>query len=249
VTGEGSDTSAENDKKSKRDSTDTKTKPKWQRRLSVVVAAIGFIGAVFSIGGTAGHWFAGLTSNPTCGMSTASQIARSPNLGISFHQDNQVALMTYINEGTLQTPVIGVCLSSAPFEIWFPALGPQSDVQVCTSNTDAIFRVNPFPTGACLGDGSGAADYSYASGTLFETGLTNGEHTEIAQTRAQPASGGDEMYFVSTLWSPAKSLSENGKPFSITKQSANLYLVIYAPHNYNEPPSDALVEHYILRFK
>jgi hypothetical protein len=224
------------------ESTHTKTRPKWQTRLSFVVAAIGAIGAVFSIGGTAGHWFAGLTSDPTCGMSTASQLERSPNLGISFHQHNQVALMTYVNADTLQIPVIGVCLSSAPFEIWFPALGPRSDVQVCTANTAAIFRVNPFPNGACLGGGSGAADYSYASGTLFETGLRNGEHTEIALARAQLASGGDDKYFVSTLWS-------QGKPFSITKQSSDLYLVIYAPHNFDDPPADALVEHYILRFR
>jgi hypothetical protein len=222
---------------------------KWQKPFSAVVAAVGVIGAVFSIGTTAGHWFAGLTSDPNCGMSTASQIARSPNLGISFHQNNQVALMTYVNADTLQIPVVGVCLSSAPFEIWFPALGPQSDVQVCTSTTAAIFRVNPFRTGECLGGGSGAADYSYASGTLFETALTNGEHTEIAQTRAQPASGGDEMYFVSTLFSPGVAPTFRGKPFSITKQSSNLYLVIYAPRNYNNPPSDSLVEHYILRFR
>jgi hypothetical protein len=242
MAGDGSDRSAENFNNPKTDSTNTKTKPKWQNRLSIMVAAIGFIGAIVSIGGTAGHWFAGLTSDPTCGMSAASQLERSPNLGISFHQNNQVALMTYVNADRLQIPVIGVCLSSAPFEIWFPALGPRSDVQVCTSNTVAIFRVNPFPSGACLGGGSGAADYSYASGTLFETGLINGEHTEIAETRAQPASGGDDKYFVSTLWS-------QGKPFSITKQSSNLYLVIYAPHNYDDPPSDALVEHYILRFR
>jgi hypothetical protein len=250
MAGEGSGTSSENVPKDEKGTGEVRGSRKWRKRLGALVGAIGLIGGVITIVGAADNWFSKLTSDPTCGMTGSAQIERSPNLGISFHQNNQLALMSYANSDSLQTPLIDVCLSSAPFEIWFPALGPSSDVQVCTSTNVAIFRINPFTGLHCLTGGTGVADTNYASGALSETSLQQGEHTEIASTRAEPASGGDDKYYVSRLFTPT-TLEARGKPISITRQATDLYLIIFTTGNYplNSQASINQLEHFILRFK
>ena len=67
--------------------------------------------------------------------------------------------------------------------------------------------------------------------------------------RAEPAANGDEKYYVSTLYSvpSAKSFTYNTVPLS--KQTANLYMIIYSTSNYDDPASHANIEHFVLRFR
>jgi hypothetical protein len=239
---------------------------KWYsfgKRIYAVLGVVAVVGGVLAFGNTADHWFTGLSraADSTCGLSVTNQIDRSPKLGISFHQDNQVALMDYTNSTGLAIPLIDVCLSSAPFEIWFPTLASaQADVEVCVSTTPAEFRINPFKLDGgdavgCLIPGAGVADYSYASGFLSEASLTEPALYDIEGKRAAPASGGDEMYFVSKLYSPAifTGKGSNSKikfrTIPMAEQTANLYVIIYATSNYSTPPSDQYLEHYVLHFK
>jgi hypothetical protein len=227
----------------------------WLKRIFAVLGAIATVGGVITVATQAGHWIHELSGETTCHLSASSQIERSPNLGVSFHQNNQLALMTYANSENLQIPVIDVCLSSAPFEIWFPALsGPQAIVEVCTSTTAAEFRVNPFKIGSqgvpgCLVNGVQVADTPYASGYLPEASPQEPASYSIVGTRAEPASDGDEKYFVSNLYSAPTGKSLTSRTIPMSTQAADLYLIIYTSDNYNVPGSDANIEHFVLRFK
>jgi hypothetical protein len=228
---------------------------KWPKRIWAVLGVVAVIGGVVAFGGEVGHWFTELSpaSGSTCGMSTAGQVEQSPRLGISFHQNNQVALMTYENSDEDQIPLIDVCLSSAPFEIWFPALGSTSALEICTYSSLADFRQDPFyvdqstAAAGCLYPPTGFADYPYGSGALFESIPQDPGHAEIVGSRTELASGGDEKYLVSTVYyrSPVLSL----EPVPMSRQSASLYLVVYLPNNYPPPGPDAHLEHFVLRFK
>jgi hypothetical protein len=228
---------------------------KWPKRIYAVAGVIAVVGGVFAFGTQVDHWFTGLaqSSDSTCHMSVSDQIERSPNLGISFHQNDQLALMSYANSTKIQIPMIDVCLSSAPFEIWFPALGPNSVVRICTSPTAGIFRVNPFYVGqnnaGCLYPPTGIADHNYASGFLSESSVQEPSHVEIVRTRAEPASGGDDKFFVSTLYSVPTGKGLKFHTVSLSHQTTNLYLIIYTSDNYNAHGSDANIEHYVLAFK
>jgi hypothetical protein len=229
---------------------------KWSKRGYAFLAALGVIGGVLGFGTQVGHWFSGLSqaSDATCHMSTANVVPESPNLGISFHQDGQLAVMDYVNNAAIEIPVIDVCLKPAPFEIWFPTLGADTDIAICTSTRFAIFHQNPFAatqaTYGCLAPATGAADSYYSSGILFESSPEGPPHTEIGGTRAEPASGGDEQYFVSRL----APYSGKFHTVSISGNTGNLYLVVYRytyiPYDYTYYPEDlSKVEHFVLRFQ
>jgi hypothetical protein len=227
----------------------------WRKRLGAFVAVIGLVSGVFTIVGAADHWFARLTSDPTCGMSATGQIERSPNLGINFHQNNQVAPMIYVNSDSVQTPLIDVCLSSAPFEIWFPALRSDADVEICTSTTAASFHVNPFSgtyrTYGCMGEGTALADNPYSSGSLTETAASYPAHTEIVGTSAEPAGDGDDKFFVATIDTVPRETATGLKfrAIPMSNQKTDVYLTIYATSNYYAPVSYLQLEHFVLRFR
>jgi hypothetical protein len=218
----------------------------WPRRIWAVLGAVAVIGGVVAFGGEVDHWFSGLSSSSNCGMSGINQIARSPNLGISFHQASQVAPMSYENSTTNQVPLIKVCLSSAPFEIWFPALGPTSVVEICTYGSLADYRLNPFYHGrgtpGCLALGVGAASSRYGGSSLDETVPRDPVCVVIAGNRAEPASGGDDKYFVSTVVSLSGAVP-------MSQQTANLYLIVFATNKPLAQGPDADVEHFVLQFK
>src|SRR2546429_356698 len=86
-----------------------------------------------------------------------------------------------------------------------PNLSNGSALAVCTANSSSLFIsiFNPKTIVNCLNELTSAADYNYASGSLFETtaapGLPTGTdadyaHSKIFGTRARPADGGDEKY-------------------------------------------------------
>jgi hypothetical protein len=230
---------------------------KWSKRTYTFLAALGVVGGVLGFGTQVEHWFSGLSqaSDATCHMSTSNQIERSPNLGISFHQNGQLALMSYLNSEGLQIPMVGVCLSSAPFEIWFPALSnPKADVEICVSPTVAIFHLDPFKldganTVGCLAPGTGVADTSLGSGFLSESSPQEPACYFVTSQRAEPAANGDEKYFVSNLYSVPSGKKFTSHTIPMSAQAANLYVIIYASSNYSAPYSDKYLEHFVLRFK
>jgi hypothetical protein len=226
------------------------------KRLWGVIATLAVIGGVIGFGSQAFSWFSGLShaSASTCGLSTSTQVERSPDLGISFHQDNKLTLMSYLNPEGLQVPMVGVCLTSAPFEIWFPALSnPKAFVEICVSPTAAIFSINPFkadlPSGVgCLAPGVGVVDTGLGSGFLPEASPQQPACYFVDSQRAEPAADGDQKYFVSNLYSvpSGKKLTYHTIPMSA--QTSNLYVIIYASSNYSAPYSDRYLEHFVLRF-
>jgi hypothetical protein len=227
----------------------------WSKRIYAVLGVVAVIGGVLAFGSQVEHWFSGLSqaSDSTCSMPLSDEVERSPDLAISFHQDSQLALMDYVNSNTLQIPMIDVCLSSAPFEIWFPALGPAGVVRVCISPTAAIFHVNPLAMNGnvpgCLVPGTGVADRNYASGFLSESSPQQPAHVDITGRRAEPAANGDEKYFVSNLYSVPAGKKLNSYTIPMSRQTADLYVVIYTSDNRDAHGSDANVEHFALRFK
>jgi hypothetical protein len=224
---------------------------KWPRKVWAAISAVGVIASVLGLGTELGHWFTGLSqaSDATCHMSTANVLPESPNLGISFHQNGQLAVMNYVNyDSVSQIPVIDVCLNAAPFEIEFATLGTDTNIAICTSTQFAIFRQYPFH--GCLAPATGAADAQYSSGILFESSPQGPPHTEIGDTRAAPASNGDQMYFVSRL------VPYSGKfhTVPISSNTGSLYLIVYKytyiPYDYSYYPTDvSKLEHFVLRFK
>jgi len=253
VAREGSGPTSEIISKDKKGTDDVRPDRKWRKRLGALAAAIGLIGGVITIVGAADNWFSKLTSDPTCGISKPFPIERSPRLGISFHQDNQLALMSSVNSNGPGIPLTDVCLSSAPFEIWFPSLGPRGLVQVCISSMAEEFRIDalriePNATGCLTNNGDGATP-SYIGGFLPEASLQYGTSLMIFGTRAEPAGNGDEKYFVSRLYSvpSVKGFSYHTVPLS--RQSSELYMIIYSTSNYDDPGSEANIEHFVLQFK
>jgi hypothetical protein len=225
-------------------------------RIWGFVGALAVIGGVIGLGSQVFDWFSGSSpaSASTCRLPTSTEVERSPNLGISFHQGNKLARMSYLNFGGLQIPVMGVCLSSAPFEIWFPALsGPQAHVGICISPTAAIFSVNPFkidlPRGVgCLMEGVGVADNGRGSGFLPESSPQEPASYFVDSQRAEPAGDGEDKYFVSRLSSVPASESLAEHTILLSAQRANLYVIIYASSNYGPPYSDSYLEHFVLHF-
>jgi hypothetical protein len=249
--------------KSGQDSDGVRPVRRWSKRVYAGLGVIVTIGGVITLGAQAGHWFSGLSqaSDSTCHMATTNEIQRSPTLGISFHQSNQVAFMSYANlaKAGFQIPTIDVCLNSAPFEIWFPAFTtPNATIEICPSPTTAIFQEDPFnvsihsskPPG-CLIKGTDVADYSYASSVLYEALPYSPSHNDISGIRVQAATGGDDKYFVASLWSPTVYTSKGPSSHAIplSTQTANLYLVVYGTSDYNLPFTVKRLEHFVLMFR
>lgn len=163
--------------------------------------------------------------------------------------------MSQVNFSSSQAiPLLDVCLSSAPFEIWFPTLGPHGLVELCMSTTAAEFRINPFISTAnahgCLTSNGDGVTNAYIGGFLYESTPKSPAGFYIFGTRAQPASNGYEKYFVSTLhYITFADQQFADHSVSLSKQRANLYLFIFSTKDYRKSASDANIEHFVLRFK
>jgi hypothetical protein len=139
-------------------------------------------------------------------------------------------------------------MKSEPFELWFPALGTQSTLNVCASTDSAVFS-NMFEQGGfnCLSPETGDADFNYASGSLFETSPQILSHTVLFGTRVQSASGGDQKYYASNLVTPGLTASSR-HTVGLTSQNSRLYLVIYMNDNNDTSFESNNVEDFILSF-
>ncbi len=215
------------------------------RRVLAVAGAIVTIGGAVTLISQTTHWLDNLT-HAHAGK-PVSEIERSPILGMSFYQNAQMDPMSYSDPGgTGQNLEINVSMKPEPFELWFPVLGTESSVEVCASNNSAILN-SVRQTGksgviTCLSPGTGAADYAYASGTLFESsGPQDPIHTQIDGSRVQSASGGDQRYYISTL-------TANNRSTSLTNRRSKLYLVIYFNDNYGRTFEPNNLERFVLNF-
>jgi hypothetical protein len=114
-------------------------------------------------------------------------------------------------------------MKSEPFEIWFPDLHANSILLIGTSDSRAIFATKA----AMLWYATGAAEETYASGALYEYTPDYRVTTAIASARAQPASEGDEKYYVSHLVIIRLESYPNRqhKDMFITGQVGKLYLI------------------------
>ena len=229
----------------------------WVKQILAVAGAIVTIGGAVAVISQFTHWldFISHASASTCPSSTSLEV--SPGLGISFYQSGQIDPMSLsaTNAGDQSLVFVNVCMKSEPFELWFPTLSAGSSLEVCTSDSRTLFSsiFNPKAIVNCLTPGTGGADYSYASAFLIETtpqpGLPaspagNYAHTEIYGTRAQPASGGDEKYYVSNVITPS------GRTILLANQDSNLYLAIYLSNKANDQGNKSNnTEFFVLSFR
>lgn len=231
---------------SAKDDADDHPPMKWMKRVIAVASAIAAIGGAGTVIHQTTHWLDFLIhrSAPAC---PATQTERSPNLGISFYQNGRLDPMYYSdNIGTSQENAVNVCMKSGPFELWFPALGTGSALEVCTSGDGALFRDMFEQAGFnCLSPATGAADSNYASGTLFETSPQVLSHTEIVGSRAILASGGNQKYYVADLTTPGVTFRSR-HAVRLATLNGKLYLVVYLANSGTFNTND--VEYFILSF-
>jgi len=179
---------------------------KWTKRILAAAGAIVTIGGAVTVISKTTHWLDGITvPRPAKTAGMVNEIERSPILGISFYQNGQLDPMSYggFGAGGGTNPVVTVYMTHAPFEIWFPALANGAALQVCAWSSDYIFQnaaqAGQIGTKSCMNPFNSPADYPYGGGGLWLSPPGNVGNTAIVQTRAQPASGGDEKYYVSNL--------------------------------------------------
>jgi hypothetical protein len=159
------------------------------------------------------------TDDPSC-----VRIQRSSTSGLSFYQDAQQDPMAYCNPDD-PGGMFTVSMKSKPFELWFPALVGSRAVEVCASTDISLFadaKANPLgATRTCLTPGTGVADAELGGGFLAISTPQEAVHTEIAGSRPQPATDGQQKYYVSTAIGP--------KTIAFSSFHDRLYLVIAAP--------------------
>ncbi len=209
----------------------------WRKRILAAAGAIVTLGGAAAVISQTTHWLDRVT-HPQ-GSPSFSALERSPALGISFYQDGQPSPMSWSGPaGQTSTPdTIDVSMKYEPFELWFPALGPESTVNVCASPNRAILNptviLDSSNDANCLSPGRGAADNTYGSGGLWvSTDPGNPIHTTIGGSRAQPAPDGDEKFYVSNL----------------TGWHEKFYLVIYTNDNNDTQFESNKIEFFVLDF-
>jgi hypothetical protein len=226
---------------------------RWGRRILAGAGAIVTIGGAIAVISQSTHMLSGLSHNSP----PISEIARSPVLGISFYQNGHLDPMSYSSSNQTAQEVVNASVQPEPFELWFPALGAKSSLNICISASRSIFTTatrNPTSSASCLYVFNSAADYGYASGALYETSSRYIVHTAIGGNRAQPASGGDQQYYVSHLISfPKGFLSSAGKSLNphldfLTNEHRKLYLVAYLNTNDYHQFQPGNVEDFTLTF-
>jgi hypothetical protein len=254
----------------KKDSGDRRS-VSWPKTIVTMAAAIAAIGGAVTVIAQFTHWldFAIHTSaaTPAASCPSSTSVEVSPLLGISFYQAGQLDPMSLANNLTTPNPTVYVCMKSRPFELWFPALSSGSALEVCAADSSALFSsmFNPKTNVNCLLRGTDAADYAYAGGALGEStpnplypwticssfATCALVHYDIVDTRALPASAGDEKYYVSHYFTASRNIVQ------LTNQRSNLYLAIYLNRafdggRYKQPSlssEEANTEFFVLSFK
>jgi hypothetical protein len=235
---------------------------RWGKRVLAIAGAIASIGGTVAVLSQTTHLLSGLTHNSPVGTHSSppvDEIERSPILGTSFYQNGNLDPMSYSYSGQTNKDIVSVSMQSEPFELWFPALSPNSVLAVCASASSVIFNnaiQDPQNNDkSCLNVYNAAADFQYASGGLVETSSQYIAFTAIGGSRAQPASGGDEKYYVSQVISFPNGLFtgtglQHNPPrvVSLTNEHGKLYLVIYLNTNNFRTFQDGNVEDFTLTF-
>jgi hypothetical protein len=163
---------------------------------AAIIAAL-HLGSAQPASGVTGSGPAGHGSGPP-----VATLDRSPILGVSFHQNGQLATMS--SSGSTETiagsaiDTINVSMRDEPFEFWFPALEGNSWLAVCASPNPAIF--NPGNATTCLSPGRTALDYKYGEGGFWVTSdPADPINTGVGASRAEPAANGDQKFYVGNL--------------------------------------------------
>lgn len=227
------------------DNPDDRPVVSWTKRIVAVAGAIAAIGGAVTVISQTTHLFGFLTHASSSACPSSTTFERSPNLGVSFYQNGKLDPMSSSDAGgTGQQAAVSVCMKSVPFEIWFPALVPNSQLSICASNSRGIFGFTN-----CFEPAFGAADFKYASGTLYEYSSTYLAHTSIWGNQAQSASGGDQKYYVSNITSFSGSpASPVPHVVSLASEHGKLYLAVYLNTNNYSTFQAHNVEDFILTF-
>jgi hypothetical protein len=230
-------------------SADDRLPARWIKRVLALAGAIVVLGGAVTVITQTTHLFGSLTHASASACPSSTEFERSPNLGISFYQNGELAPMSQSDTGgTGQNSTVSVCMKSEPFEVWFPALGAQSSLSICASTDGAVFS-NMFEQGGfnCLSPITSAANFNYANGSLYEASPQVLVHSALYGTRVQSASGGDQKYYVSNLVTPGLTASSRHS-IPLTSQNGKLYFVIYMNDNNDTSFEPNNVEDFIVSF-
>jgi hypothetical protein len=190
--------------------------------LAGVAAAIVLLSGVATAFGQTTSWWQQLHSTPPPSV-PPSQLDRTPILGVQLWQSGERARMALRTDSKGLEAAVDVYLKKAPFEIWFPALGANDEMQLCAWTDNTLFTMfapnSPLPEGPPFGLGTGLADYEFTSGTLY---VTKDGHNALFGSRLAPAGNGMQKMYVSTLTTKA---APQGVP--IAKFSGDLYIALY----------------------
>lgn len=215
---------------------DTYLLVKWRKRILAAAAAIVTLAGAAAVISQTTHWL--LRKTHPQSSPSFSALERSPDLGVSFFQNGRPNLMSWPGPAgqTSTLDTVTVSMKYRPFELWFPALGPESSLNVCASPSRSIFNpaviLNPNNQASCLSAGRSVADSRYGSGGLWVSSPSNAAHTAIFGQRAQQTSNGDQKFYVSNLagW------------------HRNFYLVIYRNDNDYKKFEPTNIEFFVLKF-
>ena len=170
----------------------------------------------------------GSEDTPTrIGPDTTGDVVRTPQLGLEFWQDEQLAPM-FLQYGP-RRKIVAVHLRPKPFHMRFPLLGPQMTVQVCAWWDDSIFALEDKATTHDLeffGRGTGGADYEFGSGTLR---ITRQGHGYFIGNRIARSPGNKGDIFFASVFDGALCMRR-----SLAQQEDDIFLTVYIDQDREE---------------
>ncbi|MCP2272927.1 hypothetical protein [Actinokineospora diospyrosa] len=192
-----------------------------------------------------------------------SDLSRTPDLGLSFWQDDRAATMKDISvdvEGLVSR--VRVTLKSAPFEIRFPALEPDDGLYIEAKKDDSSFSIKDGtntkgePYDAPFHFGRGHVDTGRGSATLFMS--DGGTFNAIGSQRAEEADNKKSSVYYSRLDDPKPTrltefptgVYEPSKESLVPLQDVHedLYLVVWRDSDFNQVIDGGEYEYITLDF-